>query len=97
GDIVRRLDAATGRLRAVVKLPPGSAPAGVVAAAGVIWVAAEHAGALLRIDPATNRVVRTIVLTRPGTGGPRAVASGLGSLWLADLTHPRVLRVPFPA
>jgi len=82
-DLVRRLDPATGRLRALVRLPAGSGPAGVAEAARAIWVAAERGGTLIRIDPATNRVAGTMVLTRPGTGGPRTVAAGLGSLWVA--------------
>jgi streptogramin lyase len=81
-DLVRRLDAGTGRVQAVVRLARGSAPAGVAGAAGFVWVAAEHDGALLRIDPRTNRVAARIALVPPGNRGPRAVAAGLGSVWV---------------
>ncbi len=92
-DVVRRLDPSTGRLRAVVRLPPGSSPAGLAGAAGAVWVAAEHGGTLLRIDTATNRVAGTLVLTRLGTGGPRNVAAGLGSVWVDAPSANAVFRI----
>jgi hypothetical protein len=92
-DVVRRLDPATGRLRAIIRLPRGSGPAGVVEANGAIWVAAERGGTLLRIDPATNRVAATIVLAPPGARGPRSVAAGFGSLWVASPGLSAVFRI----
>jgi streptogramin lyase len=92
-DLVRRLDPATGRLRAVVRLPHDSGPAGVVEANRAVWVAAERGGTLLRIDPATNRVAGRTVLTPPGAGGPRTVAAGFGSLWVAAPGVDAVFRI----
>ena len=92
-DLVRRLDPISGRLRAVVRLPAGSAPAGVAFAAGAIWVAEEHGGRVVRIDPATNRVAAAIDLTPPGDGGPRSVGAGSGSLWVATPGSAALFRI----
>jgi streptogramin lyase len=81
-DAVRRLDATTGKETAVVKLPAGSAPEGIVDAAGAIWVATHHGGTVVRIDPATNRVAATVPLVSPGSSGPQGIAVGLGSVWV---------------
>ena len=43
-----------------------------------MWVANGFDGTVLRVDPATNRVVQTI-----GVGGvPRAIAAGNGAVWV---------------
>jgi streptogramin lyase len=93
GGVVRRLDPATGRTQAVVRLAAGSAPAGVAGAAGFVWIATEHDGTLVRIDPRTNRVVGRIALVPPGTRGPRAVAAGLGSIWVGAPGAQAVFRI----
>ncbi len=79
---VRRFDAATGALTAVVKLPAITSPEGIVDAGGSIWVASHHGGTIIRIDPQTNRIAATIVLTPIGPSGPQGIAAGLGSVWV---------------
>jgi YVTN family beta-propeller protein len=81
-DQVYRLDAATGKQIAVVKLPPGSSPEGITDAGGAVWVADHHGGSISRIDPQTNKVAAKVVVGPPGSSGPQGIASGLGSVWV---------------
>ncbi len=81
-DQVYRLDPATGKQIAVVKLRPGSSPEGITDSGGAIWVANHHGGSISRIDPQTNKVVATVVVGPPGSSGPQGIASGLGSVWV---------------
>jgi hypothetical protein len=46
-------------------IPGPAGPAGVEAGFGSIWVANGPAGAIVRIDPASNQVVATIQAGRP--------------------------------
>ena len=55
---VWRVDAATGKVRAIVRV--GGLPFGVAVGAGAVWVANDDDGSIARIDPATDRVVATI-------------------------------------
>jgi streptogramin lyase len=57
----------------------GHAPCGAVAAFGSLWVA-NDGGALVRINPKTNRVVRRI---RVGAGAC-ALAASANALWIAN-------------
>jgi len=57
----------------------GHAPCGAVAAFGSVWVA-NDGGALVRINPKTNRVVRRI---RVGAGAC-SLAAGRNALWIAN-------------
>ena len=57
----------------------GSGVTDIAAAAGSTWVANPVAGTLIRVDPATMRVVRTVRVH----GIPRAVAIHDGTLWAA--------------
>jgi len=51
----------------------------VAVGGGAVWVANALRGTVSRIDPATNRVTRTI----PVGGTPRSLAYGAGRLWVA--------------
>jgi YVTN family beta-propeller protein len=93
-DLVRRYDAATGQLLAVIQLPAGSAPTGITDANGAIWVANHHGGTVSRIDPATNKVVANIKVATPGaSGGPQGIAAGLGSVWVGVSNANSVVRI----
>jgi hypothetical protein len=65
---------------------------------GSIWAqasAAGYSGILYRIDPSTNRVVASVHLGEPQSGGQYGgtdIAFGAGSVWTAD-TSPTVTRV----
>lgn len=92
-DVVRRFDQATGNQVAVVKLPGGSAPEGLVDANGSIWVANHHGGSISRIDPQTNKVLATIIVGPPGADGPQGIAAGLGSIWVGVSNQSAVVRI----
>src|SRR5439155_25113236 len=65
----------------------GESPLGVAATAKAVWVANSGSGSVARIDPATNRVVRTIA-----TGArPARIAVDGDSVWVT------VQRGPVPA
>ncbi len=61
---VLRLDRRTGRI--VAQVPGTFKAADLAVGAEGVWVYDQHQGAVLRIDPGTNRVVRTIpVISQP--------------------------------
>jgi DNA-binding beta-propeller fold protein YncE len=89
-----RIDPATGRLAARIRLP--FAPTDVGVGAGAVWVTSELGDTLARIDPSKNRITAIAPAGR-GAGG---VAVGAGSVWVADdvgraisRIDPRTLRV----
>lgn len=67
----------------------GAGPEGVAAGLGSIWVVAQDAGRLLRIDPATRRVVDRIDI---GVGA-RLVTTGEGAVWVSHFADNTVLRI----
>jgi virginiamycin B lyase len=77
---VARIDAASNRVVAVIKLLPGS-PAGIAVAGGSVWVAAGGDG-VARIEAATNRLLGTIRLDIYA----ERVAVGGGALWVGGPT-----------
>ena len=77
---VARIDLASNRVVAVIKLSPGS-PAGIAVAGGSVWVAAGGDG-VARIDAATNRLLGTLRLDLY----PERVAVGGGAVWVGGPT-----------
>ena len=76
--VVRRLDAATGRVRARARLPgPVSDVAG---GDGLVWASIAPGGAVHGLDPRTLRVRRTL---RAG-GDPERLAFAAGRLWVTQ-------------
>jgi len=57
--------------------------------AGSVWIIADAAGALLRVDPDTNRAVADL----PVPGGAQALAFANDALWVAGTTTPTVTRI----
>jgi DNA-binding SARP family transcriptional activator len=57
----------------------GSDPVAVAGAGGSIWVASRGDRAILRVDPAENKVVKTIPLGAP----PAALAADADGVWVA--------------
>jgi DNA-binding beta-propeller fold protein YncE/tRNA A-37 threonylcarbamoyl transferase component Bud32 len=82
-----RIDPATGRLVATIRLP--FAPTDVAVGDGAVWVTSELDDMLERIDPSTNRVTATIRVGR----GAGAVAVGAGAVWVADEVDRAISRV----
>jgi streptogramin lyase len=60
-----------------------------------VWVYDQHQGAVLRIDPGTNRVARTIpVISQPlAELDSRVLALGAGAVWVVDKAGEAVVRV----
>jgi virginiamycin B lyase len=59
-------------------------PTAVAIGAGSVWVIAHRVGKVMRIDPATNRIIATIKLPDHGGwvgGGPERAAFGENALW----------------
>jgi DNA-binding beta-propeller fold protein YncE len=90
---VLRLDRRTGRV--VVQVPGTFTAADLAVGAEGVWVYDQHQGAVLRIDPGTNRVVRTIpVISRPlAELDSRVLALGAGAVWVVDKGGEAVVRV----
>jgi YVTN family beta-propeller protein len=86
-------DPSTGNQVAVVKLRAGASPEGLVDANGAIWVANHQGGSVSRIDPAANKVVATVRLQVPQSGGPQGIAAGLGSVWVTLGNSGEVARI----
>jgi virginiamycin B lyase len=73
---VARIDPASNRVVAVIKLPP-EGPEGIAVAGRVVWVA-EGGHGVARIDAATNRLLRTV---RLDLQADRVAADG-GTIWV---------------
>jgi virginiamycin B lyase len=73
---VARIDAASNRVVAVIKLPP-ERPAGIAVAGRTVWVA-ERGHGVARIDAATNRLLGTI---RLDVQADRVATDG-GAIWV---------------
>jgi streptogramin lyase len=85
-----RIDPASRRVVATVRLDANHLPGAVAVGEGAVWVFA--AGLLQRIDPASDQVLHTLAV------GPQTVDSGrltvgAGSVWLSDATARTLLRI----
>jgi DNA-binding beta-propeller fold protein YncE len=67
----------------------GFPPSAVAYGAGSLWVTDQLGHRLVRIDPATRRIVKSI----PVGGEPMAVAVAPTGVWVADALHHKVLRI----
>lgn len=68
----------------IVKQIPIPNPTAVAIGGGSVWVIAHRVGKVMRIDPTTNQVVKTIKLPDHGSwtgGGPERAAFGENALW----------------
>jgi YVTN family beta-propeller protein len=82
-----RIDAATGKIAARIRLP--FAPKDVAVGAGAVWVTSQLDDTVSRINPATNRITATIPVGRGAAG----VAFGAGSVWVANEVDGTVSRI----
>jgi streptogramin lyase len=85
-----RIDPASRRVTATVRLDGQHLPGAVVVAGDAVWVFAS--GLLQRIDPAANRVVHTLAVG-PQEVEPGRLAAGAGAVWLSDATARTLLRI----
>jgi YVTN family beta-propeller protein len=81
------VDPESGTIAAQV--PVGSAPNGVAAGNGAVWVANSDAASVSRVDPATRSVRQEIDVG----GGPSGVAVGGGAVWVANGLDGTVSRI----
>lgn len=86
-----RIDPASRRVVATVRLDAGHLPGAVVVGGGAVWVFAGG-GLLQRIDPASDQVVHALA------AGPQLVdsgrlAAGAGSVWLSDAEARTLIRI----
>jgi streptogramin lyase len=90
---VLRLDGRTGRV--VARVAGAFRAADLAVGAEGVWAYDQHQGAVLRIDPGTNRVARTIpVISQPLVElYSRVLALGDGAVWVVDKGGEAVVRV----
>lgn len=74
---IQKIDAATGALLAIVPAPPNTDYAGLTWAEGSLWVGQYEGRRILKLDPETGRVLRTVQSDRWVTG----VTFAEGDLW----------------
>jgi streptogramin lyase len=86
---IQRVDPATGQVTATIRLPN---PVGVIFWAGSAWVSVEPPGTLVRIDPASNRIVGKAA---PAGTSPIYIAAGPSGLWVIDFTTGDLLHLAF--
>jgi YVTN family beta-propeller protein len=89
-DAVTRIDLASGRMVATIKVRRG--PLDLAATPGAVWVPNSGGGgdSVARIDPRTNRVAGRPVRTG---ASPQSLAVGGGSLWVANHDARTVTRI----
>jgi virginiamycin B lyase len=90
--------------RVTARVPVGDTPAAMAAGAGAVWVARPLAGVVVRVDPATNRVVATVPVGHGGSAAdfgnfhdlarvaPR-VAVAAGAVWVPNPADGTVTRI----
>gem|GEM_PF-2215728 len=90
---VLRLDRRTGRI--VAQVTGTFRAADLAVGAEGVWVYDQRQGAVARIDPGANRVVRTIrVISQPLVElYSRVLALGAGAVWVVDKAGEAVVRV----
>jgi DNA-binding SARP family transcriptional activator len=85
---VAAIDPASGRV--VADIPIGGRPVAIAVGANAVWVVNADDATVLRIDPKTYRVVRTI----GGLGtNPSNLAVGFGSVWVAGGNDGTLIRI----
>ena len=93
GGKVLRLDQRTGRI--VAQVPGTFQAADLAVGTEGVWLYDQHQGAVSRIDPSTNQVVRTItVISQPQQElYSRVLAVGDGAVWVVDKAGQALVRV----
>ncbi|MBZ5736843.1 Vgb family protein [Nocardioides mangrovi] len=71
-------------------IPVGEAPLRLVSTPSGVWVSVIGDGTIVRIDPATGEVDRTVKI-RPAGSEPEGIAWDGKRLWVVDQAHGRVL------
>ena len=85
-NVVTRVDGKSG---ATTHIPVGNVPTEVRVGAGAVWVTLALEDSLVRIDPRTGAVQKTIAVGR----SPGGVAVGAGAVWVANSGDGTVSRI----
>ena len=86
-----RIDPASRRVVATIRLDADHLPGAVVVGDGAVWVFAGG-GLLQRIDPVSNQVVHTLAVGPDGVHSGR-LAVGAGAVWLSDAEARTLIRI----
>lgn len=84
------VDEGTVRTGDDTRIPVGEAPLRLVGTPGGVWVSVIGDGKVVRVDPETGQVDRTVRL-RPAGSEPEGVAWDGHRLWVVDQAHDRVV------
>lgn len=93
-DKLGKLNPKTGEIREVA-LESGSRPRRMAAAPdGSLWITLYGHGKLIKVDPATHKVVKEYALPAGANGGPYAVSvDGAGIVWANEINTDTVVRL----
>jgi len=86
-----RIDPASRRVVATIRLDADHLPGAVVVGDSAVWAFAGG-GLLQRIDPVSNQVVHTLAVGPDGVDSGR-LAVGAGSVWLSDAEARTLIRI----
>jgi len=85
---VMRIDPATGKVIAKIAADPANSEGGITVGDGAVWIVTKPS-TLVRIDPATNAVVKTIPL--PSESENPMFSDGF--IWVSSYGHDELLKV----
>jgi len=83
------IDLKTGTVKGTMKTTIGNSEGSVATGAGSVWIMADATGTLLRIDPASLKVVAEIYVP----SGSFGLAFGEEAVWVTSTEHDSVSRV----
>lgn len=86
---ISQIDLKTGAVKATMATTIGNSEGSIATGAGSVWIMADAKGTLLRIDPATLKVVAEIYVP----GGSFGLAFGEDAVWVTSTEHASVSRV----
>jgi len=87
---VRRIDPADFTTGAPILV--GRGPAGLVVAAGLVWVANSRSGTVSRVDPATRQLLGDPIEVG---GHPGGIDAGTSAVWVANAADDTVTKIDF--
>jgi YVTN family beta-propeller protein len=90
-NVVRRIDAASGKVIATIKV--GLNPDRVALTDDAVWISNHRGGDVTRIDPETNRAVARVKVGPKGPAGPQSIEGGAGSVWVGVPNISAVVRI----
>jgi YVTN family beta-propeller protein len=86
-DSLQRIDPATNRLAATIKV--GSRPSSVAVGEGAVWVTSQDDQTVSRIDPKTDQ----LSITSAAGADPTHVAVGEGAVWVSNGADKTLIRL----